>query len=182
MKSEETAAALPAVAIVEESHYAAPVRVPLAVEDGLAVLSLAALCLITLANVLVRYFTDHSLAWTEEISVFLLIVSTLAGGCAAVARNSHIRIEYFSAAGSAARRRRLARFGALCTVLFFTVLGALSIRLVWDEYRWEETTPGIGLPKWWYSIWMPVMSFAIALRALGLFLRQGERGDQGGQA
>ena len=41
---------------------------------------LAALALITFVNVLVRYFTDQSFAWTEEISVFLLIVLTMTGG------------------------------------------------------------------------------------------------------
>ena len=71
------------------------VKVPLALEDWLAVLTMAALCLITFANVVVRYFTDASLAWTEEISVFLMIVVTLAGGSAAVARDRHIKIEYF---------------------------------------------------------------------------------------
>jgi hypothetical protein len=47
---------------------------------------------------------------------------------------------------------------------------------VWDEYRFEETTPGIGLPKWWYSIWLPVLSLAIAGRAFGLYLRNARQG------
>lgn len=147
------------------------VRVPLAVEDWLAVAAMAALALITFANVVVRYFTDSSIAWTEEISVFLMIVVTLVGASAAVARDRHIRIEYFLDAAPPERRRRLAAFGALCTALFFAVLCALSVRLVWDDVRYEETTPGIGVPKWWYSVWLPVLSAAIALRAVGAFLR-----------
>ena len=39
--------------------------------------------------------------------------------------------------------------------------------------RYGETSPGIGVPQWWYTIWLPVMSVAIALRALGLFIRKG---------
>ena len=152
-----------------------PVRVPLALEDWLAVLTMAALCLITFVNVVVRYLTDQSIAWTEEISVFLMIVLTLAGGCAAMARDRHIRIEYFVDSGSAERRRRMLRFGALCSVLFFLLLAGLSVKLVWDEYRFDETTPGIGVPKWWYSIWLPVLSLAIALRSLGVFLRRRRR-------
>ena len=149
-----------------------PVKVPLALEDWLAVLTMAALCLITFANVVVRYFTDESIAWTEEISVFLMIVVTLAGGSAAVARDRHIKIEYFLDGGSPDRQRRLARFGAACTAVFFAVLCALSVRLVWDDIRYEETTPGIGVPKWWYSVWLPVLAAAIAARAVGLFLRK----------
>lgn len=148
-------------------------RVPLAIEDWLAVLTMAALTLITFANVVARYFTDQSFAWTEEISVFLMIVLTLAGAGAAMARDRHIRIEYFLDHGPAARRRRLLRFGALVCTLFFLLLAVLSVRLVWDNFRFEETSPGIGVPTWWYSIWLPVLSLAIAARAFGLYRRSG---------
>ena len=145
----------------------------LRIEDWLTVAIMAALALITFANVLLRYFTDTSFAWTEEISIFLMIVLAMVGGSSAVARDQHIRIEFFSGNGSAQRRRRLARLGALMTALLFTVLAVLSVRLVWDDWRYEETSPGIGVPQWWYSMWLPICSVAIALRALGLFVRQG---------
>ena len=151
----------------------ARVAVPLKVEDWLTVVVMAALALITFANVLVRYFTNQSFAWTEEISIFLMIVLALVAGSAAVARNRHIRIEAFAEGGDAARRRRLARFGALMVALLFALMAVLSARLVWDHIRWDETSPGIGVPQWWYSIWLPVLSVAIAGRALGLAVRAG---------
>ena len=150
-----------------------PTAKALALEDWLVVLIMAALALITFANVLLRYFTDTSFAWTEEISIFLMIVLAMVGGSSAVARDQHIRIEFFSGNGSTQRRRRLARLGALMTALLFTVLAVLSVRLVWDDWRYEETSPGTGVPQWWYSMWLPICSVAIALRALGLFVRQG---------
>jgi TRAP-type C4-dicarboxylate transport system permease small subunit len=149
------------------------VRVPLKIEDWLTVIVMGALALITFGNVIARYFTSQSFAWTEELSVFLMIVLALVGSSAAVARDRHIRIEYFSDSGSVARRKALARFGAAMVALLFTLIGVLSIRLVWDDYRFEETSPGIGVPQWWYSIWLPILSLGIALRALGLFIRRG---------
>lgn len=147
--------------------------VPLKIEDWLTVAVMAALALITFANVLVRYFTDQSFAWTEEISVFLMIVLALVAGSAAVARNRHIRIEAFADAGPAWRRRALARFGALMVALLFTIMAVLSARVVWDHIQWEETSPAIGVPQWWYSVWLPLLSVAIAGRAIGLFIRAG---------
>ncbi len=152
-------------------------RVPLKIEDWLTVIVMGALALITFANVLVRYFTNQSFAWTEEFSVFLMIVLSLVAGSAAVARNRHIRIEYFADSGPASRQRALARFGALMVALLFGLIGVLSMRLVWDDYRFDETSPGIGVPQWWYSIWLPVLSIAIMLRALGLFIRRGRDQD-----
>lgn len=52
----------------------------------------------------------------------------------------------------------------------------LSARLVWDDWRFEETSPGIGVPQWWYSVWLPICSLGITLRAIGLFIRQGKPG------
>lgn len=152
-----------------------PTRVPLAIEDWLTVIVMALLALITFANVLVRYFTSQSFAWTEEISVFLMMVLVLVAGSASVARNRQIRIEFFADAGPAARQRALARFGALTVGGLFLLLAVLSSRIVYDHWRYEETSPGIGVPQWWYSIWLPVMALAIAGRAFGLFLRRGRQ-------
>jgi len=145
----------------------------LRIEDWLTVAIMAALALITFANVLVRYFTDSSFAWTEEISIFLMILLALVAGSAAVARDQHIRIEFFAHSGSPARRRRLARLGSLMVALLFGLIAVLSLRVVWDDFRFEETSPGIGVPQWWYSIWLPVCTAVICWRALCLCRRQG---------
>jgi len=150
-------------------------RIPLKIEDWLTVIVMALLALITFANVLVRYLTNQSFAWTEEFSIFLMIVLALVAGSASVARNRQIRIEYFADSGPPARRRALARFGALMVFLLFALMAVLSSRIVWDQYRYEETSPGIGVPMWWYTIWLPVMSVAIAGRALGLYVRRGRQ-------
>ena len=150
-----------------------PARVPLAIEDWATVVIMGLLACITFANVVVRYFTDSSFAWTEEFSVFLMILLAMVAGSAAVARDRHIRIEYFAESGSMNRRQRLAQFGALMVALLFFLIAALSVRVVWDDYRFEETSPGIGVPQWWYSIWLPIVCFAIGLRAVGLFIRRG---------
>ncbi|HRP19867.1 MAG TPA: TRAP transporter small permease [Alicycliphilus sp.] len=149
----------------------------LRIEDWLTVIVMALLALITFANVIVRYFTDSSFAWTEEISVFLMIVLALVAGSAAVARDRHIRIEFFCESGSAVRRRRLAQLGALLVALLFAVIAVLSVRVVWDDWRFEETSPGIGVPQWWYSAWLPVLSLLIAWRAIGLLVRRTRQSD-----
>ncbi len=147
--------------------------VPLKIEDWLTVIVMAFLACITFANVVIRYFTNRSFAWTEEISIFLMIVLAMVAGSATVARNRHIRIEYFSIKGSAVRQRFLARFAALVVFAMFILLTVLSSRMVWDDFRFGETSPGIGVPQWWYTGWLPLLSLAIALRALGVFIRKG---------
>ncbi|CAG9172357.1 hypothetical protein LMG23992_02204 [Cupriavidus laharis] len=146
-------------------------RVSPRVEDWIGVIVMVLLVCITFANVVVRYFTDESFAWTEEFSVFLMIVLALAAGSAAVARDRNIRIEFFFERGSQARQKRLAILSALAVAVMFIALAVLGARITWDEYTFGETSPGIGVPSWWYSVWLPLLSVAIALRALGLMAR-----------
>ena len=140
-----------------------PRRTP---EDWLAALGMAGLCVITMANVVVRYLSDESFAWTEEFSVFLLILTTMAGTAAAAMRDNHIRIEFFFASGSASRRRALALFGALVTTVFFLVLAALTGRMAWDDFHYAEISMGLGVPRWWYTAWVPAFSLVISCRVI----------------
>ena len=71
-------------------------RVPIKIEEACAALAMALICVITFANVLVRYFTNVSFAFTEEFSIFLMVVLTLFGAAAAFARSlppSNVRFE-----------------------------------------------------------------------------------------
>lgn len=156
-------------------------RVPLAVEDWLVVCIMALLAIITFANVLVRYFTSMSLAWTEEISIFLMILLAMVGTSAAVARNRHIRIGFFADSGSARRQRLLALLAAAAVILIFAAIAVLSARVTWDDIRFGETSPGLGVPEWIYSMWLPIVSAAIVLRALGILLRGGRAATEDSQ-
>lgn len=140
-------------------------------EDWVGATCMAALAIITFANVLVRYFTSQSFAWTEEISISLMVIVTMVAASGAVFRDRHIRIEFFFERGSAERRRVLALFSAAMTVLAFILLAIFASRFAYDDYRYEVTSPGIGVPQWWYSIWLPVLSLAIAFRGAQVFLR-----------
>ena len=125
---------------------------------------MAGLCVITMANVVVRYMTDESFAWTEELSVFLLVLTTMSGAAAAALRDNHIRIEFLLERGSAGRKRALLVFGACLTVLFFLALAVLTGRMAWDDFRYNEISMGLGVPRWWYTIWVPAFCLVIAFR------------------
>ena len=156
-------------------------RVPVALEEGLAVACMAVLLVITLLNVLTRYFTDQSFAWTEEISVFLMVLMTLAGASAATARDRHIRIEFLYDGGSAQRRQRLKVFAACVCTLLFAALALLFGRVVGDEIRFGETSMGLGLPRWWFTVFSPLLCLAIALRSAGVAWRAARELDDDGR-
>jgi TRAP-type C4-dicarboxylate transport system permease small subunit len=140
------------------------------IERFLMAVSMGMLCLLTMANVLVRYFTDISFAFTEEISVALMVVMTLIGASHAFATNHHIAITFF-VERMPAFKKVAQRFAAVCSLLMFGLLAWYGVAMAWDDYAFEVTSPSLGVPQWWYTVWLPVLSIVIVLRLLALLMR-----------
>lgn len=141
--------------------------VPVHIEDAIGAAAMALICLISIGNVVARYATNVSFAFTEEYSVFLLVFMTFVGASAAFARSEHIRITFLL-------NRLPPRLQWLCevatllaTILMFSLILYFGARVTYSEWYWEETTPGLGNPTWIYTIWMPILCIAIILRVLG---------------
>ncbi|MDR3221948.1 MAG: TRAP transporter small permease [Candidatus Accumulibacter sp.] len=140
------------------------------VERVMMALSMGALCILTMANVLVRYFTDMSFAFTEEISIVLMVIMTLVGASHAFATRHHIAIQ-FVVEHVSVLRRIAPRLAAACSLLMFSLLTFFGARMAWDDYDFEVTSPSMGVPQWWYSIWLPILSALIVLRLIGILYR-----------
>lgn len=149
------------------SRPVAGARVPVSLEEAAGAAALGLIVLITFANVVVRYLTDESFAFTEEISVFLMVVLAFVGAAAAFAKNTHIRVTYFvdRLAPATARRVELAVLAAASAL--FAAIAWFGVRLVLDDYTYGTTSPGIGVPQWFYSVWLPVLAAVVVLRIGG---------------
>ncbi|MEN6483316.1 MAG: TRAP transporter small permease, partial [Syntrophobacteraceae bacterium] len=130
-----------------------------------------ALALITFANVLVRYLTDFSFAFTEEFSIFLMVVMTLLGSSSLMAKNGHLNITFFVDRLPVSARRWVRAVAMGLAGLTFLILAVLGTLMAWDEYRYEVTSPGLGIPTWIYTVWLPILSLAIAGRCAGAIAR-----------
>ena len=146
-------------------------RLPLKVEEVAVAAGMAAIALITAANVVVRYLTNISFAFTEEYSVVLMVIVTILGTSAAMAGGRHIRIEYFTYLLKP-RGRQIAEIVAMVLVIVcFGIIMVYGAYLTWDEYRYESLTPGLGDPQWLHTGWLPLLSLFVIGRAAGRVVR-----------
>lgn len=152
-------------------------RVPLKFEEYAAGITIGLLGLITFANVVVRYLTNFSFAFTEEFSIFLMVLVALLGGSSVMAKGGHLKIMFLVDRLSPGRRRLVGGAANGLTALMFLLLTIYGGRMAWDEYRFEVTSPGLGLPTWIYTLWLPALSLAIFGRAIGVMIR-GWRGKE----
>ncbi len=144
---------------------------PLRLEEALGAASLALIFLISFGNVVMRYFTDVSFAFTEELSVFLLVFLTFVGSASAVAKNKHIAMT--ALIDRAPPRLRLAAQATalLLGVAMFALIVRYGGALAYDDFRFGMTSPGLGVPQWLYSVWLPVLSAFVVLRLLERLFR-----------
>lgn len=146
-------------------------RVTIRIEQALGALVMATIACITFANVVVRYLTNVSFAFTEEYSVALMVVMALLGSAAACATDRHIRMTYLVDKLGSAARRRVEIACIMLSIVMFAALAGLAARLSWDEYRFEVLSPGLGVPQWLYTIWLPLLAALCAGRLAGRLLR-----------
>lgn len=152
-------------------------RVPLTLEKALLALCMAAIALITFANVATRYLSNISLAFTEEYSVVLMVGVAFLGTALATAAGRHIRIGYFVDSRAPRVRRGFEVAAMLLLVLCFSLLAWKGALMARDEWEFEVLTPGLGEPQWLYTVWMPVLSLLVIARALGRIARLLRGGD-----
>lgn len=141
-----------------------PPQASFRVERFLGAAAMAAICLITLGNVLVRYLTDVSFAFTEEISVFLLVFLTLIGSARAFLDGNQIAVSFFVERCGATWRRRWLLFALAASASMLALLVWYGTRMAWDDYDLEVTSPGLGWPQWLYTACLPLLSALVLAR------------------
>ncbi|WP_223116246.1 TRAP transporter small permease [Nitrincola alkalisediminis] len=148
-------------------------------ESWIAAIALSAICLISLGNVVVRYTTNASFAFTEEFSVFLLVVLTFAGAAVAARQNEHIRITFIEDKLPWFWRRILLIGQAFFSILLLSLIVWYGGLLTYEEYQWESLSPGLGYPTWIYLIWLPILSLAMIHRLLQSLIERLKFADKG---
>ncbi len=144
---------------------AVPSRPP-KIDEILGATAMAIICVISIANVVVRYATDISFAFTEEFSVFLLVFMTMIGTALAFATDDHIRISFFVERMGPKGRRIAGLVSLAATVLVFALVLWFGALFALDQWEFEETSAGLGYPTWIYSVWLPILAGVVILRVI----------------
>lgn len=140
------------------------------VERFLGAAAMAAICLITLGNVVVRYATDISFAFTEEMSVFLLVFLTFVGSAKAFLDGNQMAVTFFTDQMGWTWRRRFLLFGLAMSALMVGLIAWYGAYMTWDDYQLEVTSPGLGWQQWIYTVWLPLLSLLVLGRIVQGFV------------
>lgn len=143
----------------------------------IAAIAMVIICAISAVNVIVRYATDASFAFTEEYSVLLLVVMTFAGTAAAARGDGHIRILAFANLFGPGVRRAMLVVSTLATIVMFLMIIWYGGRLAYQQFHYGDVTAGLGNPAWLYTAVMPVLCVPILMRFIILAIGKWRRGE-----
>lgn len=130
----------------------------------LVIALLAAMASMVFANVALRFLTDRSILWVEEVSRFLMIWLTFTGSGIVLRHGAHVAID--SLAHAVPRFAGAIRAAVLATLAaFFVVMIGLGLR--YSALAWDQTTPVLGIPYGAVYLALP-LGFALMLAHVAL--------------
>lgn len=136
------------------------------IEEGASAILLVVMVSISFMNVATRNIANLSLAFTEELTVYLFVWMTLLGTALAFKTGSNMVVVFFNERLPKPARRVVYIFSNLLTVIFFSVLCYLGILEVRDEIMLGAMTESIYMPLWYFTISIPIGSVLIIVRAV----------------
>lgn len=135
-------------------------------EEVVGTVSLAIMVTIAFINVLTRYFFRYSMAFTEELTLYLFVWATLMGACIAFREGNNIAVSFFYDRFGGRARKVFDILSAALSLTFFAVLCYYGVLEVMDEIMMDAKTEAIELPIWWFTSAMPIASVLIMIRIL----------------
>jgi TRAP-type C4-dicarboxylate transport system permease small subunit len=135
-------------------------------EEAVCAVLLFFMASLAFLNILTRYFTNFSLAFSEEIEVSLLVYLTMLGSAAGFKRGIHLGL-VFLVNRLPRRAQRWFRVGgaALAGGLFLALLW-FSVRQIQDEIATATTSEALAVPQWWYTLGLPLGCLIILARII----------------
>lgn len=135
-------------------------------EEVLGGIILAIMVTIAFLNVIVRYCTTFSFAWSEELTTNLFVWIVLLGTSCAFRNEANLCVGVFYA--KLPKYLRYFAYGLmlLLTITFFGFLCYLGFLEVCDEIELERVSDSLELPYWIYSGPVPLFSLLIIVRLL----------------
>lgn len=133
-------------------------------EELIGGVSLGIMVTIAFINVVTRYFIKYSMAFSEELTLYLFVWVTLMGVSIAFKEGRNIAVSFFYDRLGFRSRKILDVLAAALSLIFFSVLGYYGVLEVIDEFMMNAKTEAIELPMWYFTIAMPICSGLIIIR------------------
>lgn len=120
------------------------------IEEIAISLCLAAMVLLTFANVIARYFFNDNIIWALELTLFLFAWFVLLGMSYGVKKNFHIGVDFMINSVSK-RHKKILALVSVSFCLLFSIILSISAWQYWYPFITERAfleVDDIPMPEW----------------------------------
>ena len=134
-------------------------------EDGLLVLLLSAMILISSIQILLRNVFDGGFAWGDPLLRIMVLWVALLGAMIATRNDNHISIDILTRYLSERSKRITTFISDVFTLCICVVLTYYAVQFVMQDSE-AGVTAFYGLPAWWFELIIPLGFAVISIRYL----------------
>ncbi|MFN7023509.1 MAG: TRAP transporter small permease [Pseudorhizobium sp.] len=143
-------------------------RIFVATNRWLLIAILSGMAILVFLNVCLRFFTNHSITWSDEVARHLMIWLTFIGAGITLRHGSLTVIDNVQLMMSARNARILRALSALIMLAFFLVM--IWVGRTYVERTMLQTTPSTRIPFGYIYLAMPI-GFTLLILHLLLVVR-----------
>lgn len=130
----------------------------LKLEETVGAIGLAIMTTISFLNVITRYVFKYSMAFTEELTLYIFVWITLIGTAIAFREGANMAVTIIYNLCPKPAKKGLYCFSVICSIAFLTLMAYYGIVEVYDEILMNAMTEAMSLPVWWFTIAVPAGS------------------------
>lgn len=118
------------------------------------------------ANVVVRTFTNYSLASTQEIVINGMVALTLFGTAIAIKRSQLLAVGFLIDNIKPAWRKLLQTFISVAIITTLVVILYYMVDLLLNQYQSQTLTSALQIKAWYYTALLPLAFLLMIIRQI----------------
>lgn len=149
-------------------------------EDTLLIAGLLVATFSLFANVILRFFFEQGLVWSEEVARYA-IIWIVCGGCgAAVRTGAHMRITaVLDMSKNEKFKMILNTIVTVISLVFSIFLLVYGVKLTGSMIVNNQLSPALELPLWTVYLSIPVGGFLMTVRYIQLLVKTFKKDEKG---
>ena len=138
----------------------------LLLEEHIIAALLLVMLVILAVNVFARFLTGWSISFSEELVVYLFVVSSIVGASAACARGANMGLDAITNLLPKKAQAVCGVIGAVIGIILFSILLRQGVTTVQSMLKYGQKTPIMRIPTWLFEIWYVIGSGLFIFRTI----------------
>lgn len=136
------------------------------IEENISALTMAVIVILAFVNIISRIFSGFSFAFTEELIVYLFVVTTMFSTAAGVYRRAHMSLTLVSDQFKGKGQLFFLATSSIASIFLFGLLAWQSVKMMNSQIKYHYLTAVLQLPQWIFTLSMVLGSILYIVRTI----------------